>query len=258
MPRRRRTSLQAEGDREAARIAATLGREVRATRRQRRLTQAQLGERVGLSRSRMGYIERGAGLGAPLLTWVRLGIALRRPFGASLSRDLEPQAPADAGHLEAQELLLELTRKTGRGGSFEMPTRPDNPLHSVDVPVRDDRERVLVLNEIWNRFEDVGKAARSTDRKLAEAARIAVALGGADPYRVAHCWLLVDTAANRALVARFPEILAARFPGSSVAWVRALTHGDPIPHEPGIAWIDLRTRRLVPMRLRRSRHRPAR
>jgi hypothetical protein len=66
------------------------------------------------------------------------------------------------------------------------------------------------------------------------------------------CWLLVDTAANRRLVARYPEILEARFRGSSVGWVRCLADGAPPPREPGLAWIDPRSNRIVPLR-RRSR-----
>jgi hypothetical protein len=130
-------------------------------------------------------------------------------------------------------------------------TQPDDPSLSVDACIRDDAHRTLIVNEIWNRFDDLGRAARSTDRKVAEAAGIAIGIGGDRPYRVPACWLLVDTAANRALVARYPEVLAARFQGSSAAWVRSRVEGGPVPAAPGIAWIDLRAGRLRPMRRRR-------
>ena len=117
--------------------------------------------------------------------------------------------------------------------------------------MRDDRYRTLILHEIWNRFGDVGRAVRSTDRKIAEAATIAALIGGDDPYRIASCWLLVDTAANRSVVARYPEIFATRFPGSSLKWVSALTEGGPVPNKPGLAWLDLRASRLVPFRASR-------
>jgi transcriptional regulator with XRE-family HTH domain len=254
MERRRRTSTAIAGDREAMSIAASLGREVQATRRRRRLRQSDLAAAVGLAQARISDIERGAGTGTPLLVWVRLGIALGRPLAASFSRDLEPPLPADAGHLAAQELLLRLVRATGRTGMVESPTQPDNPSLSVDVCIRDDRYRALILNEIWNRTDDLGRALRSSDRKTAEAAELATGIGGDRPYRIASCWLLVDSAANRALAARYPEILAARFPGSSVGWVRCLTEGGEPPHRAGIAWIDLRSGRIVPMR-RHSRQR---
>lgn len=211
------------------------------------MTQSQLGARVGLRRSRIGEIERGTATGTPLVVWVRLGIVLRRPLAMAFSRDLE-RGPADGGHLDAQELLLRMARATGRPGTFELPTRPDSPAHSVDVCMRDDANRTLILNEIWNRVHDMGKASRSTDRKVAEASALAAVIGGDHPYRVASCWLLVANAANREIVRRYPEILSVRFPGSSLGWVRALTDGGPVPSQPAIAWLDVRTGRLVPLR----------
>lgn len=250
MERRRRASTAIAGDREAMSIAASLGREVQATRRRRRLRQADLAAAVGLTQARISDIERGEGTGTPLIVWVRLGIALRRPIAISYSRDLDATTPSDAGHLAAQELLLRMVRATGRTGLIELPTQPDNPSLSVDVCIRDDPHRVLILNEIWNRTDDLGRAMRSSDRKTAEATGLAIGIGGDRPYRVAACWLLVDTAANRALAARYPEVLTARFPASSVGWVRCLTAGGDPPHQPGLVWIDPRSSRIIPMRRR--------
>jgi len=248
--RRRRTGTEIAGDREAARLAATLGAEVRATRRRRHLTQRQLARRVGLEQSRLSEIELGTAVGTPLIVWVRLGIALGRPVGIAFARDLTP-APADAGHLDAQELVVRLVTPTRRRALVELPPRRGNPAHSVDVAIRDDAERLLMLLEIWNRVDDAGEGIRSTDRKVSDAEGLAAAIGGARPYRVASCWLFTDTAANRALVARYPALLHARFPGSSRAWVEAIVTGAAPPQEPGIAWIDVRTRRLIPLRWRR-------
>ncbi|MCI0582587.1 MAG: hypothetical protein L0227_06775 [Chloroflexi bacterium] len=169
----------------------------------------------------------------------------------AFSRDMEPLEPRDAGHLAAQELVLRLGRAHGRTASFELPTRPADPSRSSDVGLRDDTLRTLILVEIWNRLDDLGAAARATDRKVVEAsAHAAFAGGDDDPYGVAACWLLVDTAANRRLVGRYPQILRARFRGSSLLWVAALSEGAAPPAEPGIAWIDRRGGRIVPMRLR--------
>ena len=247
MERKRRSDPMIAGDREARSIAGTLGREVRSSRRKRCMRQVDLAVAVGLKQSRISAIERGFATGTPLVVWTRLGAVLNRPLAVAFSRDLELQ-PADAGHLEAQEFVLRLARATGRTGTFELPTRPQSPAHSVDVCIRDDANRTLILDEIWNRFDDMGKATRSTDRKVAEAAALAAVIGGDRPYRVAWCWLLVDNAANRAMVARYPDILATRFPGSSFRWVRALSAGGPVPPEPGIAWLDVRSGRLVPLR----------
>jgi len=210
------------------------------------MSQTRLGERVGLSRARISEIERGDGAVSSLEMWVRLGMVLGRPFGGSFARELTPE-PADAGHLAGQELTLRIVRSTGRTGTFELPGARVTP-YSTDVGVRDDLARVLILLEIWNRFDDLGRGARSTDRKIAEAEALAIAIGHGRPYRVASCWLLVDSAANRALVARYSMILRTRFPASSRAWVAALVDGAPIPDHAGIAWLDVRGGRIVPIR----------
>lgn len=253
MDRHRRTNIELDGTTEARSIALTLGRELKITRTRRRMTQAQLGRRVGLSAARIGELERGEGATSPLHQWVKIGKALDRPLAVSFSRDIELREPRDAGHLGAQELVLRLARQHGRPSDFELPTRPLDPACSIDAALRDDVARALMIVEIWNRFDDLGAAARATSRKVSEAEALAVLVAGdGPPYRVATCWLLVDTAANRRLVARYPEILESRFPGSSLGWVRCLTEGLPPPMEPGIAWIDTHAGRIVPLRHRRS------
>ena len=163
---RRRTNDELDGDRESARIAIVLGAELRRSRRQSSLTQGQLGDRVGVRRTRIGELERGFGASAPLALWVRLGKAVDRPFAASFSRDLrESPEPADAGHLAAQELLLRLSRLAGRAGEFELPTRPSASAGVVDVAIRDDIQRVLILVEIWNRLSVTFALFASTYRQ---------------------------------------------------------------------------------------------
>lgn len=135
--------------------------------------------------------------------------------------------------------MLGLAHATGRHGTFELPTRPLDPTRSTDVGIRDARHRVRILAECWNTFGDLGAAARGTHRKAAEAA----ATWPDD--RIATVWVVRATAANRRLLARYPHILAASFPGSSRAWVRALARGDVAPSaEPGIVWYDAGTGRL--------------
>ena len=253
MTDRTTTSVKTESATETKRIAATLGGEARTSRRRRRRTQAQTADTAGISRARYAEIERGEGDTAPLDLWVRIGLAIDRPLAVSFSRDIEPLEPADAGHLAAQELVLRLVSASGRDrhASFEAPTRPADPSRSADICIRDDLRRLIIIAEIWNRLDDLGAAARATSRKVADAEGMAVVAGrDGDPYRVVVGWLLVDTAANRRLVAHYPAILRARFPGSSIEWVRTLTDGTDPPTEPAIAWVDVRAARLVPIRLR--------
>lgn len=250
MPRKIRSQQQFDGDREAAILAGTLGRDVKRTRKRRRLTQRELAAGIGLEQSRVSEIELGEGMTLPLGTWVRLGMVLGRPFAADFSRDVEPE-PRDSGHLAAQELVLAFARRHGRTGTFELPTRPSDQSRSTDVGLRDDRYRCLIRVEIWDRLDDLGRAVRDTDRKDAEALIHAAAADR--PYRLASCWLLVDTSANRALVGRYPEILRARFTASSAVWVRTLTSGGPPPDGPGICWIDPRAGRITALRQSRRR-----
>ncbi len=248
MARRKRTSAEIAGAREAAAIAAALGREARTTRQHRRLPQAELGRRVGLSQSQISHLEAGFGQHTSIATWTAIGAALNRPLAIGFTRDIVAPLPRDAGHLAAQELVLRMAAAHGRTGRFELSTRPANPSLSIDVCLHDRRQRILFVIEIWNRLDDLGAAARSTARKVAEAAQLAET--HAKPDRVAWCWLLVDTAANREIVRRYPAVIGAMFAGSSQGWVRALSEGTAPPDRPGIAWVDLRSGRLSELRLR--------
>jgi hypothetical protein len=60
-----------------------------------------------------------------------------------------------------------------------------------------------------------------------------------------------DVARNRALIRRYPEIVASAFPGSSSGWLRAFTNGSPPPSEPGLIWCDSRATRLFARRATR-------
>ena len=232
-------------------IAATLGGQVRAARRRRRMPLHALAPRVGISVTRLSELERGLGGRAPLETWVALGVALGRPLAVQLTRPLgeSREEPSDAGHLEVQEAILRLARETGRPGTFELPTRPDDPSRSTDVGIRDTRHRSRILVECWNTFGDLGQATRSTTRKQAEAQATW------PDERVSSVWVVRDTARNRDVLARYPAVIEAAFPGSSRRWLRSLTVGDVAPPaEPAILWWEHGTGRI--REHRRARMRP--
>ena len=222
--------------RESRAIAGNLARELRATRRRRRVTQRELGAKVGLSQAQVSALEARAGGRTSLETWVAIGIALGRPIAIGFGRDTV-QPLKDAAHLDAQELVARLAREAGWRVTFEAPDDRGAPSGSTDL--RFDRPGAIALVEIWNRLDDLGAAARSSDRKLARA-----------PAGTRSVWLLADTAANHAIVRRYPTVLRARFPGSSTAWVRALAAGAEPPPLPGLAWIDLRAGRVRALRVR--------
>lgn len=246
--RQRPTELEREIVRRSTAISLSLGRDVRDRRIRLSMTQRVAADKVRVSQTAWSRIERGLGGQVPLRTWIALGIALDRPLAVSFSKPLDaPSGPADAGHLEIQEHVLGLARATGRHGMFELPTRPTDPSRSTDVGIRDDRHRVLVQTECWNTFGDLGAAVRATNRKSVEAQAHAIATttGDTQPYRVATVWVVRATAGNRAVIARYPHLIEAAFPGSSRRWVAALTEGAPAPEKPGLVWYDPGTRRLT-------------
>jgi hypothetical protein len=169
------------------------------------------------------------------------------PVSVTLRRDHLAET-RDAPHLAMQELALRRGRAAGYTGTFELATKPLEPARSIDVGLIDDRRRRIIIDECWNTFGDIGVAARSSDRKVAEAEAVASARWGEEAHEVGLVWTVRATAANRALIARYPEVFAARFPGSSAAWVAALTSGAPPPRRPGLIWCDVRTTRLFPWR----------
>jgi transcriptional regulator with XRE-family HTH domain len=249
MARLRRPELIAEAARRNLEQLARLGGELRKSRRRRCLTQAQLAALIGVVQSTISQMERGHGGSLSLAVWQRAFLALDRRLVLDASRDPQTE-PSDAGHLVIQELVLRLARTAGYRASFELPTRPFDPRRSADVGLRDDGRRVLLIVECWNTFGDIGGAARSTSRKVAEAEELATTTWGERLHHVAGCWVVRDTKRNRELVRRYPEIFAARFPGSSAGWVRALTVRSDPPTQPGLVWCDRSGTRLFAWRRR--------
>ena len=71
---------------------------------------------------------------------------------------------------------------------------------------------------------------------------------------MATVWVVRATRRNRDLVARYPELFASRFTGSSRAWVQALTTGSAPPSDLGLVWCDVRATRLYAWRTWLTRH----
>jgi hypothetical protein len=194
-------------------------------------------------------IERGKGGSMSLETWQQVALVLGLPFDVRIGRDALEE-PADAGHLAIEELVLRVAGPHGFGRTFELPSKPANPSLSTDVGLRDDTRRLLIQVECVNTFGNVNAAVRSSDRKQAEAEALAVSIGYGQPYAVRQLWVIKATRRNRALVARYPEIFATRFSGSSKAWVDALTRGSAPPAQRGLVWCDVATTRVFEWRRR--------
>jgi transcriptional regulator with XRE-family HTH domain len=247
--RRRRRAVDLEAARRWKERRARIGADARTMRRRRGWTQQLLAGKAGVGRMVVARIEAGAGA-LDLESLERIGAALGVPVVAGFGRDPH-ELVADAGHLAMQELVLRLGRAAGFTVAFELPTRPRDPRHSSDAALADDRRHIAIDAECWNLFDDIGAAARSTARKVAELEEI-VAHRWADGGRATSVWIVRDTNRNRALVARYPEVFRARFPGSSAGWAHALTGGGEVPLEPGLVWCDLRATRIFAWRAGRA------
>jgi transcriptional regulator with XRE-family HTH domain len=222
---------------------------VRQARRRRRWTQTQLAVRVDLAQPTISRMERGDGGSLSVNSWQQVATALELSFDLTLGRDPNEE-PVDAGHLGIQELILRLGRMIGHKRTFELPTKPSDPSRSTDVGLTDDANRRLLQVECVNTFGNINAAIRSADRKRAEAEALAISIGHGEPFTVYQCWVVRATRRNRELLARYPELFATRFTGSSRAWVDALTNGTPPPPALGLVWCDVRATQLFEWRRR--------
>lgn len=96
---------------EALRTPADVGAAIRARRRSLGWDQAELAERIGVSRLWVGQIEGGkpgASLGLVLRAFHGLGLTLGVQAPGESDREIEPPAPARAVDLDA---ILEAARK---------------------------------------------------------------------------------------------------------------------------------------------------
>jgi len=245
MPGVRRSTLVIEAMRRNQEQRARVGGEIRVLRERREWTRIELARRAGIGRMVESRIERGVG-GMDLDALQRIAVALDRPLLVSFGRDLI-EGPADAGHLAMQELVLRLGRAAGYQGLFELATRPSESWRSVDVVLTAEPGRRAIVVECWNSIGDVGAGVRSSDRKRAEVETLAAARWGAEG-QVGLVWVVRASARNRDLVHRYPEVFAARFPGSSRDWVRAITTGGPLPVASGLVWSDVGATRLLEWR----------
>jgi transcriptional regulator with XRE-family HTH domain len=248
MPGARRPRARIVGLQRAEKEVVRAGSAVLDARRRRKLSQATLASQIGMSRARLAAIEAGRGGGAPAEVWFALGEALGIYLRFEFGRD--PQVELrDAGHLDIQELLLRLAKPAGWERAFEARSGSWSSDRSVDVRLLDRKGRRLVIGECWNTFSDLGEATRSSERKIRDAQQQAVAVAGeGEPYPVGLVWIVRDTAANRAMVAKYEHIFEGRFPGSSPAWVRAVTNRGPMPTQPGLVWCDVNATRLFARR----------
>jgi transcriptional regulator with XRE-family HTH domain len=231
-------------------VAARLGVALRDARRSSRRTQAEVAARAGVSQTLVSRLELGHGHESSLETWACVAAAVGEQLVGFL--ELAPGAtpPRDIEHLRRQSALIETA---AAGGWTSLPEfaidRDAVRSRSIDVALIRATGREAVAAEIWDWFDDVGASLRGLDAKVAmlrsrltdEAGEATPA--AARPWRVEGLFVVRDTRRNRSTVADLRPLFAARFTGSSRAWLRALESvTSPLPVGHGLLWSDRRAR----------------
>lgn len=243
----RRSRLQVSADRASEALAERLGRTVKEARTMLGLTQAQVAERAGVAPSTVGEMERGNAADVSLLVWVRVALAVDRDLRAFLEGIPGADVPRDYVHLRNQERILAFAATGGWTGMPEAALDADGRRsRAADVLLRRTTEEAVV--EVYDWFDDVGAAWRGSTRKQARASMASTGRGGSGEMGL--CWVVRATQRNRRLIREHARMFAAWFPGSSRAWLAALSDASaPMPTARGLVWISVDGTRLSAVRL---------
>jgi transcriptional regulator with XRE-family HTH domain len=226
------------GRRRAQTIAGRLGVALRDARETAALPQAVVAARSGVSQPRISELERGLGAGASLETWAVVAAATGEQLVGFLEHAPGAERPRDIEHIRRQNAVIETARRGGWTAHPELAIDPD-AVHSrsIDVALLRASTHEAAVVEIWDWFDDVGASLRGLDgKKAALQARLNETEG---PWRVGGLYVIRDTRRNRSLVIELGAVFAARFPGSSSAWLRALAEegaGEPMPALDAYVW----------------------
>lgn len=242
--RERRSRAEARTGRiRADAVAIRLGVALRESRRAGHLTQAHIAHAAGVSQGLVSYLECGHGASATIETWACLAAAVGEQFVGFLERVPGADRPRDIEHLRRQSALIALAAKGGWRALPELAI--DSGIarsRSIDVALVRTGSREAVVAEVWDWFDDVGAALRGLDAKVqAVAGRLEVAAdrheGGEEPWRIQGLFVVRATRRNRRLVGELRPLFAARFSGSSRAWLEALADpASPMPAADGLIW----------------------
>ena len=211
-----------------------------------RLTQAQAADRAGISQGYWSFLERGGGGVASLETLASCATAVDAQLAAFVEAAPGADLPRDIEHLRRQQLVVALARE---GGWIARPERPIDPLarrsRSIDVELERAARREVAVIEVVDLLTDGGDAMRGLADKVA-AVRREVGPG----WTVAGLLVLRSTTRNRSTVRELRDLLAARFPARSNAWLTCLSDPTrPMPAGDGLAWSTVNVDRLYAARL---------
>lgn len=244
-PKRRASAEARRAADRAGYLARRIGTGLRDARLARGLPQREVASTAGITQPFYSRIERGLEHGASLLTLATCASAIDTQLAAFIEALPGASLPRDLEHLRRQSHLVSLAMRGAWVSDPESLLEGDGLRpRSIDVLIRRLAAREAAVVEIWDLLLDGGEAMRGLGAKvLATRQRL-----GPD-WRVEGLLLLRATSRNRALVRELAPLLAARFPASSAAWVRALsTPGVPMPEGSGFAWTSVKGDRIFAAR----------
>jgi transcriptional regulator with XRE-family HTH domain len=243
--RQRIGGARSAGRQRSAYLAHRIGVGLRESRLSQRLTQAEAAVRAGVSQPLWSRLERGEARSPTLETLASCAAAVDTQLAAFLEAVPGADLPRDIEHLRRQQLVVAVARS---GGWTARPERPIDPRarksRSIDVELERAARRETAVVEIVDLLADGGDAMRGLADKVAAIRR------EQGDYRVAGLLILRSTSRNRGLVREFGDLLGARFPASSAAWLAALRDAArPMPKADGLVWSSVDGRRLFAVRL---------
>lgn len=238
-----------------------LGRSLRALRRRRGLTQAQLGAAAGFSREVVSRLERGdAGsiridmlVGAAAVLGARVDVHLRWQ-GERLDRLL------DAAHAALVGRAVEVLASAGWEARVEVTFSRYGERGSIDVLARHGPTATVLVVEVKSTVPDLQGMLASLDRKARLAAWVADQLDWGDVATIGRLLVLPDRRTSYRRLAEHRSILTTALPDRG--WrVRRWIRSPGAPGERPLAGILLlpdsqprRTRLVRTQRDRRGSH----
>lgn len=228
-------------------LAQRIGRGLREARIGSGRLQREIAGRAGVSQSFYSRVERGGGSHVTLETLAACAIACDTQLAAFLEGLPGASLPHDIEHVRRQQAIIALAEQ---GGWHAMPERPIDPdarrSRFIDVMLERTVRREVAVVEIVDLIMDAGATFRGHSDKVHALRREA----GPD-WQVAGLLLVRGTRRNRDLVRSLRNVIAARYPARSVAWLAALQVPDrPMPRADGLVWTGARSPDLRPARLR--------
>jgi transcriptional regulator with XRE-family HTH domain len=198
---------------------------IRTARVRRRLRQSDLASSVGVSRSTVSRVERGALRAVPLGVLVRIAAAVEIDLDLrARSRGSDVDRLVNAGHAALAERTL---RWIGEMASWVVRPELSFSIYGergvIDIAAWHPATRALLVVEIKTAIVDVGELLGTLDRKTRLAGAVVAPMGWS-PVAVGTCLVVAESSTNRRAIRAHEATFRASLPDGIVLlrrWLRA-------------------------------------